>query len=260
MLDGFILKKLVSVFVHIVPGTFFLLLLSILCRRWLPKTSTILSVFLCCFLIAGSFPPVSNFVVANLENRFPVVQEVPADTGLILVLGYGHNDAVDRPTNSILTAGALSRITEGVRLWKTKPSSTLAVSGAGTFTNVSHAQVMMNMAIILGVPEDKIVRFDHTRDTVQELDTAARELKNFPQDKARLVVVSSATHLPRADKILQYDDVTYTLAPTDFLASSTPWYLPNSAALYHLDRALHEWVGMLWLEINRIKSKESSPN
>ena len=56
---------------------------------------------------------------------------------------------------------------------------TLVVSGAspGTF---SHAELMQNMAIELGVPSEKILRFDKTVDTEAEIKLAVQALKkNF---------------------------------------------------------------------------------
>ena len=148
---------------------------------------------------------------------------------------------------------ALSRLVEAVRLWKTRPEVTLVVSGAspGAF---SHAELMQNMAIELGVPAEKILRFDQTVDTEAEIKLAIQTLKKSQADDAskpmekRLVVVSSATHLPRAALLLEHHEVLYSLAPTDFLVSTTRW-LPSVFSLLSLDRAFHEWVGMAWYRL-----------
>lgn len=253
MIDGLLIKKLVSVFVHIVPGAFVLLLLALLGRRCLPRLCNTLALLLCITLIAATLPPVSNYFVSQLEDRFPVLQQLPDDTAIVIVLGYGHNHVAGRPVNSILTAGALSRLTEGVRLWKTHTDSMLVVSGAAFRSPVSHAQVMMDMAIDLGVPANKIIRFDHTRDTAEEIQSAVGTLSEIKNNGNRLVVVSSATHLPRTEIILKPHQVPYTMAPTDYLANDYPWYLPGSGSLYHLDRVVHEWVGMLWFKIKSAK-------
>lgn len=253
MIDGFLLKKLLSLFVHVIPGVPILLLIALLCRRWLPTLSHALSIALTVVLIALSIPTVSNYFVTRLENQYPPLSEAPVDTGLILVLGYGHNDADDRSPNSVLTAGALSRIMEGVRLWQTRPESTLVVSGAGFPGKMSHAQAMKNMALAAGVPDNSILTFDHTRDTAEEIKSAAIviEQRTAANNKDRLVVVSSATHLPRAALMLKDHEVIYTMAPTDYLAGDAPWYWASSFALNNFDRALHEWVGMLWHRLSK---------
>ena len=253
MIDGFLVKKLVSVVFHLIPGMLLLLLMSLLLRRWLPRLSFFFSVLLCLLLIAASMPQVSNYFVAKLEDQYPVLQVIPADTALILVLGFGQTYTEDRPVNSVLSPVALSRLVEAVRLWKTRPEVTLVVSGAspGTF---SHAELMQNMAIELGVPAEKILRFDQTVDSEAEIKLAIQTLKKSQADDAskpmekRLVVVSSATHLPRAALLLEHHEVLYSLAPTDFLVSTTRW-LPSVFSLLSLDRAFHEWVGMAWYRL-----------
>ncbi len=251
MFDGFVLKKLISMFVQVIPGVPILLLISLLLRRWLPKLSYELSLFLTILLIGLSLPSVSNHFVAKLENSYPPLAETPSDTAAVLVLGYGHNEAPDRPPNSILTAGALSRLMEGIRLWQSKPDTLLIVSGAGLYGSVSHAQAMKNMALTLGVPDNKITTFHHTRDTAEEILAAVQlvQQSDHASDTARLVVVSSATHLPRAATMLNRHSIAFSMAPTDYLAGYAPWYRADSNYVTNFDRALHEWVGMLWFHL-----------
>ena len=257
MIDGFLLKKFVSVFVHFIPGVPLLLLGSLLLRRWLPRVSIVLSLLFCAILVAGSFPSVSNAIVRQLEDRYPVLQRVPDDTGLILVLGFGHVIADDKPINSLLFPVALARLSEGVRLWKTRPAARqelkLAVSGASPVPGtVSHAELMSKMALELGVPESSIVKFENTRDTEHEIDTAIDWLASNNMADNRLVVVSTAMHLPRSAVLLENYDVEYSMAPTEFTVSNAGWNIPSAYALLGLDRALHEWVGMAWY---RLKNK-----
>jgi len=200
-------------------------------------------------------PPVSNSLVAVLENRFPALAVAPPDTGVILVLGAGHIYEPGRPANSVLMAPGLSRVVEGVRLWKTSPDVLLALSGAPFRSAISHAEAMKNMALELGVAEDKILLFDQTRNTEEEIIAARQTLSQLPGDTQRLVVTSSATHLPRAALMLDRLGVSYTMAPTDFLTIDAPWYRLDAYFLKNLDRALHEWLGMLWYRLRSSSSQ-----
>lgn len=252
MLDGFLLKKLSSVFVHVIPGIPILVLVLLLSRRLWPRFSYAFSILLVSVLIALSSPLVSNYFVSKLESHYPVLSNAPNDTKLILVLGWGHNEAPNRPPNSILAAGALSRLTEGVRLWQTQPDAVLAVSGAGLYGDISHAQAMKHMALVSGVPEASIITFDTSRDTAEEIESAVSYIKNnSTRDRQRLVIVSSATHLPRAALMIDDKGIAYSMAPTDFLVGNSPWYRAGSDSVYYFDRALHEWVGMLWHRLSR---------
>ena len=250
MIDGFLIKKLVSIFIHLVPGVPILLLLSLLLRRWMPRFSFFFSVLCIFVLIAASAPVVSNYLVSRLENQHPVLQSLPADTKAVIVLGFGHSYAPQRPINSILNPVALSRLTEAVRLWKTNPTSTLIVSGAPQSTDEpSHAEMMEQMALELGVSPNRIIRFDNTYDTEDEIVSAVKLMAEEVADDERLVVVSSATHLPRAAMLLSQHSVVYSLAPAEFLVSDGIYHMPSAYVLLSTDRAVHEWVGVLWYRL-----------
>lgn len=248
-MDAFLLKKLLSNVVHIVPGAFLALLVCIALLGYLPRLARLGLLLISLSLLALSSPPVSNAIVGSLENQFPVVQALPEDTELVLVLGHGHHWTAERPPNSILMAGALSRLSEAVRLWKTRPQSVLMTSGAKFRSEFSHAEMMGNMALALGLDESRLVLSPEARDTADEIATALQWLQDNGSPEGRLVVVSSAMHLPRAATLLQGQPRAFTMAPTDFRSLDAPWYRFNSLHLSDVDWAVHEYVGMLWYRL-----------
>lgn len=248
-MDAFLLKKILSNVVHIVPGAFLALLICVaLLVRW-PRLARVGILLISLSLLALSSPPVTNTIIGSLEDQNPVVQILPEDTELVLVLGSGHHWTPDRPPNSVLMASALSRLSEAVRLWKTRPETTLMTSGAKFRSEFSHAEMMGNMAKVLGMDERQLVLSSEARDTDDEIATALQWLQDNGSPDARLVVVSSAMHLPRAATLLRGQSVPYTLAPTDFRALDAPWYRFNSLHLSDVDWAVHEYVGMLWYRL-----------
>lgn len=254
VIDAFLLKKVVSVFIHFIPGVPALLLSCLLLRRWLPKFSYFMSLMLCVLLIASSVPGVFSRVVSSLEDQFEVLPYVPADTGLILVHGWSHMVS-DKPLpiNTQLYPVALTRLMEGVRLWQTKPDTMFALSGAAPrYGTPSHAEKMHEMALLLGVPEERIIRFDLSLDTEDEIDSAVAWLQQNPQEGRRLVVVSTAMHLPRSEAALSKYDIDYSMAPTEFIISEGGLKIPSIYPMVTLDRAIHEWVGILWYRLKNL--------
>ena len=248
-MDAFLLKKILSNVVHIIPGAFFALLVCVaLMGRW-PRLARFGVLLITLSLLALSSPPVTNTIVGSLENQYPVVQTLPEDTELVLVLGSGHHWTPDRPPNSVLMASALSRLSEAMRLWKTLPQTTLMTSGARFRSEVSHARTMGNMALALGMDESRLVLSPEARDTDDEIATALRWMQQNGSGNGRLLVVSSAMHLPRAAMLLSHQSVPYTMAPTDFRTLDAPWYRFNSLHLMDVDWAVHEYVGMLWYRL-----------
>jgi len=246
-IDAFAIKKIVSLLVHLIPGVPLAMLFALLTLNWLPKLSR--TCLWCCttVLLLLSSPFSSNLLVENLELRFQPLVKAPEDTRLILVLGSGHLYRSDRPDNSILSAVALSRLTEGIRLWKSHTDAILVTSGAQAITRTSSAEFSRSFAIEQGVPADQIREFDQVRDTEEEISMAADLLaKESDSSGSRLVIVSSATHLARAEQIVLPYEVTYTMAPTDYLESDAPWYRLDAENINKADRAIHEYMGMLW--------------
>lgn len=246
-MDGFILKKVLSLLVQLVPAIpLLMLLVCLVCYRRGRK----LLILGCLVLLAASSPVVSNVVVNSLEKQHAVVREAPEDTALILVLGSGHNPAGVRPPNSILTSVSLSRLVEAVRLWESQPDALLVTTAGQVQQGQSHAESMAAMAMALGVPEAKIRLLDTALDTEDEV-TQATELLNELDvaENARLLVVSSATHLPRTARMLEPLDVEHTLAPTDFISIPGVWYRLSAGYLSYTERAVLEYIGMLWLSL-----------
>ena len=80
------------------------------------------------------------------------------------MLGGGHVSDPRLPANSQISAAALGRVVEGVRLYKAIPGSKLLLSGGGVFDPVPEAEVMAQIAVLLGVkPQD--IRLEATPGT-----------------------------------------------------------------------------------------------
>jgi len=249
-MDPFFLKKLVSNFVHLVPALFIWLLIAVLLLRVYPKLARTLILMLSISLLALSSAPVSNAIVAPLENRYPVLESLPDNTALVLLLGFGHHYTADRPPNSVLMAVALSRLSEAVRLVKTNEQAKLLVSGAKFRSQIAHSEAMAAMAIELGVEASRIVYASDTKDTGDEIAFAKRWMEQNAKDsQGGLVVVSSATHLTRAAMLLEGSGINHTMAPTDFRMLDAPWHRFSAYHLQNVDIAVHEYVGMLWYKL-----------
>jgi len=67
----------------------------------------------------------------------------------------------------------------------------------------------------------------------------------------RIIIVTSATHMPRAIGLFKRMGVRPIAAPTDFLDLPAQWWRFSAYYLHNADRALHEYVGMLWYWISQ---------
>ena len=253
-MDFFLVKKTISLFLHLVPGCLILILMAVLLRhaRLLRRFATPVILFNTVILILASTPYFSNKLTNSLEDQFPVMQAPPSDTTLFLTLGnYASNDS-NHPANIRLHAVSLSRVNETIRLWKQQQTAILLLGGPSRFA-------MRDFAVESGVAPDNII-VDHTvRDTIDEISAAIKIAKS-KTNTGKVVIVSSATHLPRARLIVdnavalrittgKINSHDYAYAPADFIAAPSQRLLHASSSYLHkTDRVVHEYVGMLWVK------------
>ena len=169
----------------------------------------------------------------------------------ILLLGSSGISDPNLPITGQLSATALSRFSEVLRLYHANPNTTIVVSGSGFGDSKSHAQLLQELAISFGIPKQKTIRLDNTKDTAQE----AQEMSAIINGK-KAALVTSATHMPRAMKLFEQYQQFPIPAPAMYLAKQNSnelpayVYIPSAYQLYKSQVALHEYLGQLqqWLK------------
>jgi uncharacterized SAM-binding protein YcdF (DUF218 family) len=205
-------------------------------------------------LFGASIDPVAHALTLRLEGRYPPLEErdgkpfVPgAPPRAIVILAGGHLNVEGKPVLSRLSRHGLARVIGGVDLWKAFPEARFIVTG-----HPDETSAMRGIAERLGVPADRIVEESESRDT-----------KDHPRKLApllggeRFLLVTSATHLPRAMALFRAAGLDPVPAPVDFLvwpasADYDP-YRPGSLIprVFNLEltgTALHELGGIAWSE------------
>jgi uncharacterized SAM-binding protein YcdF (DUF218 family) len=168
---------------------------------------------------------------------------------VVAVLGGGHADMPELPATSQLSASALARIVEAVRILRALPDARLIVSGPGDAGRPSHAAILAAAAESLGVDAARISLIDTARDTEDE----AREVARLAAGR-RVALVTSAWHMPRAAHLFRKAGVDFVACPADFVSRGSGrlrwddlgW---DSESLVRSTMAVHEWLGLLWLRL-----------
>lgn len=246
----FLLKKLVSAFLLPLPlGLLWIALGVILLLTHRAKNCRIFCFFigfLSIFLF--SFNPISFALLNQLQSQYSPLMQTPHNVTKIVVLGGGVSGGKDYPPNLMLGSASLSRLVEGIRLFKliheTNPNAELILSGGRVFRSPAIAGKMRNTAVMLGVDRKNIVLEDGSTDTHEE----AKYLKKTLGDKP-FVLVTSAYHMPRSMALFQALHMQPIAAPTQFLGyqnNLTQCYIPNTSSLINSDIAIHEFLGILW--------------
>ncbi|MES0301832.1 envelope biogenesis factor ElyC [Citrobacter sedlakii] len=193
-----------------------------------------------------SLQPVADGLLRPIESRYSTWQET-RKVDYIVVLGGGYTWNPEWAPSSNLISNSLPRLNEGIRLWRANPGSKLIFTGAPALTNpVSTAEAGARVAESLGVPRADIITLEQPKDTEEEALAVKRAIGNAP-----FLLVTSASHLPRAMIFFQRVGLDPLPAPANQLAIDSPlnpweYALPSPVWLMHSDRVGYETLGRIW--------------
>jgi uncharacterized SAM-binding protein YcdF (DUF218 family) len=144
----------------------------------------------------------------------------------IIVLGTSA-DSDGNPTPELL-----ARVTEGVHEYERGVAPRLILSGAAAHNQFVEARVMAATAHAQGIPESAIFEEPQALDTIQNACYAERIMKAHGWRSA--VVVSSASHLPRAGIIFSEFPLEWRIhaaPPLEPEPSAYPWAVASVETL-----------------------------
>lgn len=197
-------------------------------------------------LLLLSILPVSEQIVQPLEAEHPPLINAQQNYEYILLLGSGGTADPKLPITGQLSATALSRFMEALRIYHANPNAKLVVSGSGFGDLKSHAQLVEELAITMNIPAKQIIRLDDSKDT----DHEARVMSEIIRAK-KAVLVTSATHIDRALRLFYKYGTAPDVAPANYLLpkrlSQRPsyYYIPSPYLLYANQIVWHEYLGRL---------------
>lgn len=200
-------------------------------------------------------------IIASRENTFPPLvgeklQSLTTENiGYVVVLGSGHVSDNRLPVTSQIGGASLFRLIEGIRIHRLFPESKLLFTGGAGYDTVPNADIVAEVAQVLGVKSDSIVIRREAQDTNHEALAARGLVGSQP-----FVLVTSALHMTRAVQIFRDFGMTPIPAPTNFIikkgTDNTPaGIFPQTANLDLWKRIIYEWMGMLWINGQRIIRK-----
>jgi uncharacterized SAM-binding protein YcdF (DUF218 family) len=186
----------------------------------------------------------SHFLIAPLEHRYSSLL-TPPKVSYIVVLGYGHysNDNLTIIAQTHKTS--LSRLSEGMRLYRQLEGVTLITSGYKGKDREYHAVVQKKVAVSLGIPAEEIIPLSQPRDTREEAIAVAKIVKGKP-----FILVTSAAHMPRSVALFRHLGLHPIPAPTDYLSNDhSHFYKFNYRSLERTSSAFHEYMGLVYSKL-----------
>ncbi len=241
------MKKLLAGFLF-PPGIFVLLFLAaaVLVRRF---RIFFLSAAILFYLI--STPYVGTRLITPLEQRYTLPDPIPSDIDAVIVLSGGNNLGVP---NLPLMPGSFKRLLYGIMLAKRYDLPLIFSGGFRESDAATQCIQELNDTIGLDLPHPRhftphfsIYFESRSRDTYENARYTKAMLRAFGLHDPKILLVTSAFHMPRAMLLFTKAGLHALPAPTDYKASSLRhlWYLPSVTGLRLSYFALHEYAGYL---------------
>ena len=255
---SFFLSKLLPLFVY-PAGLVSLLLVACLFNLKNPRRLRTFLLFALCILFLGGNRWVSMSLVRSLEQRYLPPKEL-ARADVAVILGGG-TDAPQYPRTTVELNGAGDRVIYGFKLYKDQIVPRLIVTGGnaewqGEFST-SPAQDMAALYDMFGVPKDAVILEPDSLNTYEDAQYTAKIIQAAEYQK--VILVTSALHMPRAVRLFQQAGIVVTPTPVDYTITDQEWkdlwsptaenilinLMPTSANLKSTTSSLKEYIGML---------------
>lgn len=198
-------------------------------------------------LVLFSWAPVADRLLGPIEARYPALHGWPATepVAAVMVLGGGFQPHQPWVVTGQVSGASANRLLEGLRLWHLRPDALLLVSGADRRPGVEPmARAFGRIAVDMGVPASRLRMLGSATDTGEEARAAAAVLG----EGAQVLLVTSASHMPRAMRHFQNAGLRPIAAPTHYLAgrdepNQLGYWVPSARHLQKSERAVYEWLG-----------------
>ncbi|MHB0876459.1 MAG: YdcF family protein [Anaerolineae bacterium] len=254
---SFLLTKLLPPLIYPVGLVCLLLLLTVLVRRR-PHLVAAVAVLALVVLYLASNRWVSMALMRSLEWRYLPQGDLPAAEAIVVLGGGTYAAEAPRPIAEVGEAG--DRMIYAARLYQLGKAPYVLVSGGNmpwvTSSAGTPADDMTALLAMMGVPAEAVWRQEVSQNTYEDAVYCAEVLREH--GVGRVLLVTSASHMPRSVALFRKQGVDVIPAPADFTVSFEDWerlrttsldgqlvyLLPDAFYLSTTYRALHEYYGL----------------
>ena len=254
----FFLKKLVSQLLFPVPLCLELLLAGLVLLWFTKRQRTGKALVSIGAVLLGllSHSVVADRLLSPLEARYPPWQPAAAvgtnasepELKYVAVLSSSPPDP-RLPMTSQLGSSGLARTMEGLRVYHAVPGSRLILSIGNPVSAEQFADELLDFVALFGVDRERVDVVQGVNDTEEELNAIQKIVGSSP-----FVLVTSASHMPRAMALARGRNMNPIAAPTDHRVKRKLWdspdeFFPDANSLYRSERAVYEYLGLAWAKV-----------
>jgi uncharacterized SAM-binding protein YcdF (DUF218 family) len=226
------LSKFLPLFAYPLGLALLLLVLALLFRRLKWRRLAVLVALVVLFL--GSNRWMAIALARSLEWQYLPPGEIPAAQAIVLLGGASQSAQPPRPIVEINDAG--DRILYAAYLYQQGKAAHILVSGGQIdwlSTGNSPAQDMSSLLQLMDVPSSALWLEERSRNTYENALFSRQILASHGIN--RIILVTSAMHMPRAVKLFEHQGFEVVPAPVDFNATFSSTDQPASLGTVLLD-------------------------
>jgi uncharacterized SAM-binding protein YcdF (DUF218 family) len=226
-----------------------LLGIILLCTRFTRLASWLIVTSLVLLAIAG-LSPLGNALLLPLEQRFPRWDASRGAPDGIVVLGGALMPDISAARGATALNDAAERITVTAELARRYPNARIIYSGGSAALILDEgleAGFAVRQLEALGVARERITAEEQSRNTTE--NAVFSRLVANPKPGERWLLVTSASHMPRAMAAFRAADFPVEAYPVDWRTTGTgdltrP-FGSLAEGLTRTDIAVHEWAGLV---------------
>lgn len=239
-------------------GLIFLLVLFALFARHRRRLQTASLFLILVILIIGGNRWVAYSLARSLEWRYLPLDPVPT-ADVIVVLGGGtESGQYPRPAVEVNSAG--DRVLYAARLYKEGKAPRLLLSGGNidwlSGRTMTPAEEMASILELTGVPRSAMLLQPRSLNTYEDALYSSEILNGMGVQ--RVLLVTSAQHMPRSVALFKHQGIEVIPAPTDYTVTQSNWdnlfsldwqttlvnLVPNVSSISLITSVLKEYIGM----------------
>ena len=204
-------------------------------------------------LIVSSLPIVSNRLINHLEVNYQLSNASGADTANAIVVLSGMVRTIKAKESFDYEWGeAADRIFAGIDLFKENKAASLILTRGKLPWSVGkpEGEYLRDVAIKLGVPKENILLTENVENTDQE---AISIKKLFKINDPKVILVTSAFHMPRAQKVFEAAGIQVIPFPVDFRSGASKQtfmsFIPSASSLSNTSFFVREMIGRTYYNL-----------
>ena len=203
-------------------------------------------------LILSSLPIISNKFIAYLEKDYQPIEISEIESADAIVVLSGMIKTIgDKENLKYEFSDSIDRFFTGLDLFNNNKSPILILTrGKIPWSfGIAEGEYLKKLAIKYGIPEEKIILTEEVQNTDQE----AKAIKKILNDNAKIILVTSAFHMPRAEKVFKAAEIKVVPFPVDFYNSKSKTtmmdFIPSAGSLFDTSHFVREMIGRLYYNL-----------